>query len=143
MPEAGSPGAVTPRKTLSGHRHLPRYLLASAIALVCDSALLLWLVHGAGLHAGPAGAIAYGVGVLVHYRLSRAFVFPAGWLNRRRALELAGFVATGLLGMALTVVILEAGTRWLSLPVALSKAVAVGASFLLTYLLRGRLVFRS
>ena len=125
------------------HRRLPRYVLASCIALACDYGVLLWLVHGLAQPATRAGAISYGLGVLVHYLLSRAFVFAPGWLNRRRPVELTGFVMTGLVGMALTVAVLEAGTRVLALPVSASKAVAVGLSFILTYLLRQRLVFRA
>lgn len=123
-------------------RRLSRYLLASGVALACDYGLLLWLVNGVALAAGEAGALSYGLGIVVHYLLSRAFVFAPGWLNRRRLVELTGFAITGAVGMALTVAILEVGTRAIALPVPVAKAVAVIASFILTYLLRARLVFR-
>lgn len=123
------------------HR-LPRYLVASAVALSCDSLTLLSLVHAGILSAGLAGAVSYGLGIGVHYVLSRKFVFEPGWLHHRELAELAGFVASGLAGMALTVAILQVGSELHDLPVMLSKALAVGGSFVLTYLLRRRLVFK-
>ena len=123
------------------HR-LPRYLVASAIALSCDYLLLLWLVQSDFLSTGVAGAVSYGLGIGVHYLLSRWFVFEPGWLHQRAGMELTGFVGTGLAGLALTVLILQVGSELLGIPVVLSKAAAVGGSFALTYLMRRRLVFR-
>ena len=120
----------------------PRYLLASVVALACDYGLLGLLVYALGAPPTPSAAAAYCAGAVVHYLLSRAYVFEPGWLHERRLQEIAGFFATGLAGLLVTVIALEAGTGLLGLPVPLSKTAAVGLSFCLTYLLRHRLVFR-
>lgn len=119
-----------------------RYLLASVFALGIDYLVLGTLVRGLAFGPGVAGALAYGVGALAHYGVSRRFVFPPGWLHRRRNAEFVGFVASGLAGLGTTVAILELGDRVLGWPWSVSKTVAVGFSFFLGYLLRRRFVFR-
>ena len=119
-----------------------RYFVASVFALGIDYLVLGALVQGLTLGPGVAGAMAYGTGALVHYGVSRRFVFPPGWLHRRRRAEFVGFLASGLAGLGATVAILELGDRVLGWPWSVSKTVAVGFSFLLGYLLRRRFVFR-
>lgn len=120
----------------------PRYLLASVAALAFDYGVLGLLVYALGAAPTLSAAAAYCAGAVVHYLLSRVYVFDPGWLHERRLQEIAGFLATGLAGLLVTVAVLEAGTGLLGLPVPVSKAAAVGLSFCLTYLLRHRLVFR-
>ena len=119
-----------------------RYFLASVFALGIDYLVLGALVRGLAFGPGVAGALAYAVGALAHYGVSRRFVFPPGWLHRRRNAEFVGFVASGLAGLGTTVAILELGDRVLGWPWSVSKTVAVGFSFFLGYLLRHRFVFR-
>ncbi|MEN9317038.1 MAG: hypothetical protein RIS35_3431 [Pseudomonadota bacterium] len=119
-----------------------RYFLASVFALGVDYLILGALVQGLTVAPGVAGAVAYGLGALAHYGISRRFVFPPGWLHHRRRTEFAGFLATGLLGLCATVAILEIGDRLLGWPWSVSKTLAVGFSFGLGYLLRRRFVFR-
>ena len=125
-------------------RHVfSRYLTASVLALGVDYAVLIGLVYLWGAGGTPSAAVAYCTGALVHYGLSRRFVFARGWMHTRWWAELGGFLASGLVGLLITVLILHAGSTLLALPIPLSKTFAVGASFLVTYLLRRRLVFRA
>lgn len=119
-----------------------RYFLASLVSLGLDFLVLTLLVTFAGAAAAPSSAIAYAAGALLHYVISRHFVFAPGWLHQRRWSELLGFLGIGLLGLVVTVVIVEAGTRLLGAPLSLAKVAAVGVSFFLNYLLRRRFVFR-
>ena len=96
-----------------------------------------------GWSAGLAASAGYCVGAIVHYALSRRMVFRPGWLHDARLAEFAAFVATGLCGLATTVAIVHVGSDMLLLPPAVSKAMAVVASFVAVYMLRAGLVFRT
>lgn len=123
---------------------LPRYFLVSLVALAVDYGLYLGLLwSGAGLSPMQAAAPAYIAGAVVHYFMSRRFVFPAGWLHRRQLEELSLFMLSGLFGLVLTsgvvwavAAIPGAGVHW-------PKAAAVALSFSATYVVRKYLVFRT
>jgi putative flippase GtrA len=119
---------------------LTRYLLASAVALGVDYAVLLSLVQATEIPQHVSAAAAYGLGAVVHYGLSRRFVFPAGWLHRRRVAEFSGFLASGLIGLSITVAVVYVGAQ-LQLAVVLSKSIAVAGSFFANYIVRRWLVF--
>ncbi len=123
---------------------LARYGVVSAGALAIDYIVYLALVRlDAGLGLAAAAAIGYLVGAIAHYLASRRFVFPRGWLHRRPGAEFGLFFATGLGGAAVTSGVVwlvshlfDAGVHW-------PKIAAVAASFLLVYVARKLLVFRS
>jgi len=122
---------------------LGRYLGASALALAVDVAVLAACVGATSLSAGVSAGIGYGAGALAHYALSRRYVFAPGWLERRRLTELAAFIATGLCGLASTVGAVRILSDGFAVTLSISKAVAVAFSFILVYLLRRSIVFRS
>jgi putative flippase GtrA len=119
----------------------PRYLATSVAALVVDYGLLLGITR---LHAGNRTLVAvttYIVGALVHYRLSRRYVFEPGWLHHMPRREFALFLASGLLGALLTAAVFWASAQAGMDNVTIQKALAVLASFTATYLLRKNVVF--
>lgn len=120
-----------------------RYFGVSAIALVVDVAALALLRRLLGLDEALAAAIAYLIGAVVHYLVSRRHVFQAGWLGVRPSLELGAFLACGVCGAAVTVLVVGFLTDALDVSLAVAKLVAVLVSFLVVYLLRSRLVFRA
>lgn len=123
---------------------LPRYFLASILSLAVDYGIYLLLLKFAGaLSPAEAAAPAYIAGAVVHYFVSRRFVFPKGWLHRHQLGEFALFILSGLLGAALTSAVVwavsiipGAGIHW-------PKIAAVAVSFTVTYIVRKHLVFRS
>ncbi|MGV3511042.1 MAG: GtrA family protein [Novosphingobium sp.] len=121
---------------------LLRYLLASVGALAVDMGSFLALM-ALGMAPVVASAVGYSLGIVAHWLLSSRAVFTdtvaseRGARNRQKAL----FVGSALLGLALTTLIVGAGTA-LGLDSRLSKIVAVGASFTATWLLRKRIVFQ-
>lgn len=122
---------------------LVRYLAASAGALAVDIGSFLALLS-LGVLAAPAAAAGYSLGILAHWLLSSRAVFsdtvaPRG-LQRTR--QKALFVASALMGLALTTAIVGTGDL-AGLDPRVAKAIAIGASFTLTWLLRSRIVFRS
>jgi len=119
-----------------------RYLATSAIALGVDYGLLLAITRVIDDYRALVAAVTYMVGALVHYHLSRHYVFEPGWLHHTPRREFAFFLVSGLLGTLLT-----AATFWACQVAGLEnvtaqKAAAVAVSFLATYLLRKNLVFR-
>lgn len=121
---------------------LLRYLLASVGALAVDIGSFLALM-ALGMVPVIASAAGYSLGIVAHWLLSSRAVFTdtvaseRGARNRQKAL----FVGSALLGLALTTLIVGAGTA-LGLDSRLSKIAAVGASFTATWLLRKRIVFQ-
>ena len=118
-----------------------RYLAASVVALAFDMASFLVLL-AVGLAAAPAAALSYGLGILVHWFISSRAVFVTGVADRgpARTRQKALFVASALVGLALTAAIVGVGAA-IGLDPRLAKVAAVGVSFVATWLLRARIVF--
>lgn len=121
-----------------------RYLMASAVALMADMGSFLVLLETAALPAGLSAAIAYAVGIVVHWLLSSRAVFHADLADRghERTRQKALFVGSALLGMGLTSAIVSAVAA-LGGDARIGKIIAIGASFTATWLLRKNVVFRS
>lgn len=119
---------------------LSRYTAVSALALAVDFLVFLTLV-GAVLQPSLAGAAGYGVGLAMHYALSVRYVFDAGTTGKSEARLFGEFIASGLIGMAITVLVIAVATDGIGLPPLLGKAAAVAASFLIVFLLRRSVVF--
>jgi putative flippase GtrA len=118
-----------------------RYLAASVVALGFDMASFLALL-AVGMPAAPAAALSYSLGIVVHWFISSRAVFVAGVAERgpARTRQKAMFVASALVGLALTAGIVGLGSA-LGLDPRLAKVAAVGVSFVATWLLRARVVF--
>lgn len=121
-----------------------RYVAVSVGALAADMAVFLLLLS-AGLPSVAASAVGYSVGILAHWILSSRTVFPDRVSERgtaARTQQKAMFVMSALLGLLLTMAIVGAGTA-VGIDPRLAKICAIGVSFLLTYLLRNVVIFRS
>ena len=122
---------------------LSRYTLVSALALGLDAAVLLALVHGAGLRASIAGLIGYAAGLVLHFALSTRFVFKASAAAKSRARLFAEFAATGVVGLAITGGVLWLASDVAGVPAIVAKAAAVAISFATVFALRRTVVFRA
>lgn len=118
-----------------------RYLAASAVALGFDMGSFLVLL-AVGMGAAAASALSYSLGIVVHWFISSRAVFVAGVADRgpARTRQKAMFVASALIGLALTAGVVGLGSA-LGLDPRLAKIAAVGVSFSATWLLRARIVF--
>jgi putative flippase GtrA len=120
------------------------YVLASVCALAVDVGSFLALM-AAGLSATLASAIGYSLGIVSHWLLSSRTVFTGRVADRGsadRTKQKALFVASALAGLALTTAIVG-GAELSAIDPRAAKLVAIGASFLLTWVLRSRVVFRT
>lgn len=120
-----------------------RYLVASALALGVDMGSFLLLL-GLGAQAAPAAAAGYSLGIVAHWLLSSRAVFADGVApdGPERTRQKALFVGSALAGLALTTAVVGLGSA-IGLDPRLAKLGAIGASFVLTWLLRERVIFRT
>ena len=126
---------------LGGFRLL-RYVIASVDALAVDMGCFLALLT-LGVWPAAAGAAGYATGILAHWIMSSRAVFtdsvaPGGEARMRQK---ALFVASALVGLALTFAIVWSGDV-AGMDPRLAKLIAVAVSFVATWLLRSRVVFR-
>jgi putative flippase GtrA len=119
-----------------------RYILASVGALAVDVGSFLALLS-LGVMAAGASALSYSLGILAHWLLSSRTVFHDTVAQKgiERTKQKALFVISALLGLALTIVIVG-GADFAGFDPRPAKLVAVAASFLLTWSLRAKIVFR-
>lgn len=119
---------------------LVKYGFASAAALALDFSLLLLLYKGLGFNHLVAAAIGFLSGLALVYVLSVRFVFR----DRRRLgarSEIAGFLFTGLAGLAITETLMHLLVDDVGLSVALAKVPTAGLVFLFNFTARRVLLF--
>jgi putative flippase GtrA len=122
-------------------RTLARYLGASVVALGVDVGCYLLLLR-VGLGAMAASALAYGLGIAVHWLLSSRAVF-AGHVaapGRDRLRQQALFVGSALVGLVVTTLVVGA-LAMAGVDARAAKLAAIAFSFAVTWLLRERVVF--
>lgn len=118
-----------------------RYIGASVFALAADMGLFLLLL-GAGMPAPAASAVSYTIGIGAHWLVSSRLVFAAGAApgGAERWRQKFLFLLSAFVGLALTVAIV-AGGEMAGLDPRLAKLLAIGVSFVATYVLRKTIVF--
>lgn len=118
-----------------------RYLSASAMALAADFGVFLLALRFA-VPAVAGAVVSYSLGILVHWLISSRAVFSetVAAAGPERARQKTLFVATALLGLALTAAITGTAAMMAIDPFA-AKLIAATASFGMTWTLRRRFVF--
>ena len=120
---------------------LMRYPLASAAALAFDGGAFLSLI-ALGVDPVLATLAAYGSGVAVHWLLSTRYVFRQSTKLTGAARRLAKllFILTAIIGLAVSAAVVSWSISLGAGPVT-AKAIAVIASYLVTYVSRRQFVF--
>ena len=125
-------------------RRLPRealrYLAVSVVSLIIDVMILAYLVQVLKWGNLTAATTSFLAGACVAYALCVRFVFMQHRLRNRRA-EFAGFVAIGVLGLAVNIGVIYLCIHFLGLQVLIAKGVAAGFSFSFNFLARRQLLF--
>ena len=119
-----------------------RYLLASVGALAVDFGSFLAFM-ALGVMAAPASAVGYSLGILAHWLMSSRAVFQdrVAEAGNERSKQKALFVISALVGLALTTAIVGLGD-WSGIDPRGAKLVAIAVSFIATWLIRSKIVFR-
>jgi putative flippase GtrA len=119
---------------------LSRYAIVSTLALVVDFTVFMVFNAVFGLPV-LAGVVGYSCGIVLHYFLSRNFVFNAMRSPKSAHRLFTEFVASGLIGLALTALVIAVATGPLGLSPIVGKILAAGASFIGVFLIRRTIVF--
>lgn len=120
-----------------------RYVAVSIGALATDMIVFLLLLETA-MPGTAASAVGYSVGIFAHWILSSRKVFHDRVSEKgtaARTQQKAMFLGSALLGLALTIIVVGAGTA-LGIDARIAKVAAIGTSFVLTYMLRNVVIFR-
>ena len=117
-----------------------KYFLVSALALAVDLSLFWLLVEKAHIYYLAANAVSVSTGLIVNYLLSVAFVFKQRRLASRRA-EFVGFIAIGLMGLAVNEGCVAVLVGVAGLGPILGKLAAAGVSFVFNFVTRRVLLF--
>ncbi len=119
---------------------LVRYALVSGLALTVDFAVFL-VLNGTFGHPTISGVIGYGAGIVLHYFLSRRFVFDGERSPKAAHRLFIEFVGSGMVGLLATAAVIAAATGFLGLAPVAAKLLAAAASFVLVFLIRRTVVF--
>ena len=124
-------------------RRFAAYGLASAVALGFDMGAYLLMLAG-GMAAPLAAVCGYLLGMAAHWLASSRVVFAGrvAEAGGARRMQMGLFVASALVGLALTWLIVSMGVA-AGLDPRLAKLSAIATSFIVTFLLRARFVFAS
>lgn len=118
---------------------LLRYAAVSAFALGLDFAVFLALNSAIG-HPTLSGVVGYACGIVLHYELSRQFVFATAGSAKSAHRRFVEFIGSGLVGLIVTAAVIATATALGASPIV-AKIMAVGASFIGVYAIRRAIVF--
>jgi putative flippase GtrA len=121
-------------------REVPRYFIASALALAVDAGLYIGLIRLGGVHYLAAAPAGYALGIAVIYILSIRWVFVERRLEDARS-ELVLFTLIGLAGLALNQFIIFACVAGLSTTYEVAKLASAAIVFSLNFGGRKLLLF--
>lgn len=125
------------------HDMLPqllRYVLVSGLALTLDFSVFLGL-NGLIGHPTFSGVCSYGAGIVLHYVLSRRFVFDVRRSPKAAHRLFVEFVASGIVGLLATAGVIALATGMLGIAPIAAKLLAAAASFIGVFLIRRTIVF--
>ena len=103
-----------------------RYAFVGGLAFVADFGTLALLYHKFGVNEYLATAIAFVMGLIVNFILSKLLVFTTGAKVKSTVLEFLSYTVIGIIGLGLTEAIIWLGTVPLHFPVLVAKVIAAG-----------------
>lgn len=118
-----------------------RYLVVGGLAFAIDFGTLYALTEFAHLRYLTSAAIAFVLGLITNYTLSRVWVFQRRTLSST-SLEFAAFTAIGLIGLGLNQAGLWLLTERAHLHYMASKTLTTGVVFVWNFGARKALLFR-
>lgn len=139
--QADSAETLSPAPTRSQRvRRLVRYTGVNLGSLVVDYAIFLFLLPLTGLPV-VASTIGHAAAFSLNYALSRTFVFQGEGSQKGQRRLVIEFMATGLLGLALTAAGTAIALYGFGFSPIVAKTMAMLVTFVTLYIIRSRLVF--
>ena len=128
------------RRNLRVMPQLSRYVVVSGMALALDLAVFILLNRVLALPT-LAGVIGYACGIVLHYHLSRRFVFTDSGSGKSSHRLFGEFFASGLIGLIVAAAVIALATGMLGVGPLPAKLIAIAASFLGVFVIRRTVVF--
>lgn len=116
-----------------------RYGGVSTLALGLDILVFRMLINALGVPI--ASVIGYSIGLVLHFVLSRRFVFDCSRSEKPQIRLFGEFAVSGLIGICITWIITSVATNVFGLGPMISKGLAIGPTFIAVFLLRRTFVF--
>jgi putative flippase GtrA len=142
MPQMDFVGGLPHRLRAHGPvvHQISRYACVSGLALALDFAVFLGLNAFIAMPT-LAGVVGYCCGIVLHYHLSRRFVFDIAQSQKSAQRLFSEFVASGFIGLAATAGVIAVATGAFGLAPIVAKALAAVASFIGVFAIRRTIVF--
>lgn len=121
-------------------RRLLRYAAVNILSLGIDYAVFFAALAATALPV-VSSTLGYAVAFVVNYKLSRRFVFGTDGSHKGERRLFTEFMASGVLGLAVTATVTALCVHGLELTPTAAKTAAVLVSFVILYIVRSRLVF--
>ena len=119
-----------------------RCMLASSIATVADWFSLIFLTE-VGMFYISSAALAYAVGIMVNFLLSKFFAFNGAVAKTGLVLEFLGYIIIGAVGMGLTIGIMFILTSLAHFHYLGSKLIATTIVFIWNYVARKKFLYEN
>ena len=127
--------------TLNGVIEAFRYLFVGGISFLVDWGSL-YILTVCGMHYLVATIIAFILGLVVNYLLSKAFVFKAESTRAGKAAEFAVYTLIGVIGLGITEGLMYIGVELLGMWTMLVKIIAAAIVLVWNYALRKIVLYR-
>lgn len=119
-----------------------RYALVGVISTIVDWGILSLFTDVVHFHYLLAAPIAYLTGIIVNYYCSRLFVFSGSTSRFDSRRELLGYILIGVIGLALTELILFLLVNLCAIKVLVAKAISTALVLLWNFFARKKLLYR-
>ena len=129
--------------TKSSHLHIQvfRYGLVAIVVFIIDFGLLFAFTRYLGWYYLVSATLSFSISLVVNYVLSITWVFSKS--SYKRSAEITFFIAVGIAGLALNILIIWVCTAWLGLFYLVSKLIAVTIVFFWSFTTRRYFVFHN
>lgn len=131
---------ITPTK--NGFLQFVRYVFVGGIATVADWGTLFVLTDFAHIYHMVSAIIAFAVGLIVNFLLSKLLVFKANEARVNVVMEFVSYTIIGIIGLGITELIMFLFTNCWSLHYMLSKVIATVIVLAWNYLARKLFIYK-
>ncbi|MGM9551287.1 MAG: GtrA family protein [Clostridia bacterium] len=118
-----------------------RYAFVGAIATIADWAVF-YIASTVGVFYMISGVLAFTLGLLVNFLLSKKFVFSGEGTRHSVKEEFAVYAIVGLIGLCLTEIIIYVLTEKVKMYFMIPKIIATGVVFVWNFAARKAVLYR-
>ena len=128
--------------TTNGFLQFFRYVFVGGIATIADWGTLYVLTEYAKINHLISAVIAFIIGLIVNFVLSKLLVFNANEAKTNKLMEFIGYAIIGVIGLGITELIMYLFTNQMNLHYMLSKAIATIIVLIWNYIARRKILYK-